>query len=546
MVASTKEVERLRERVRLQDIELRIYRELGQSTVKAADLGVLMDKMMDYVLQAVETDSATLYRVDEGKKELIFEVVKGPLSAKFKGKRMKCDEGIAGLVSTSGKAFVSSDLAHEKKWSGGKGVKTHNMAAVPLKVKRKTIGVICVMDKAKGREFGKSDLKVLTSIANHFSIILERRGLFSELDTKLKQFSVLHDVGALLISTLDEKLVRERSIGAITELMDTETGSLLMVDSARKELYFDVALGEMGEKIKTVRLKVGEGIAGWVARHGRPLLIDDVTKDKRFQGGLDKKSTFKTRDMICVPVKVKDKTIGVVQAINKRGGRFTKADLELFQLFSNQVAIAIDNARLYKEIRETFYSTSETLADAIEKRDPYTGGHTKRVFEYSVAIGEELSMKHDELEELKLSAVLHDIGKIGVDDSILRKKGPLDDEERAKMSMHPEMGADILGHVRQLASVMPGILYHHERPDGKGYPKGLKGRKIPLMARIIAVADTYDAMTTTRPYRKGLPVNTAIEELDKYSGTQFDKEVVKAFIRAFDKGVIGAAGISST
>ncbi|OGQ50800.1 MAG: hypothetical protein A3J24_01675 [Deltaproteobacteria bacterium RIFCSPLOWO2_02_FULL_53_8] len=240
--------------------------------------------------------------------------------------------------------------------------------------------------------------------------------------------------------------------------------------------------------------------------------------------------------MVCVPVEVKGIRIGVIQAINKIGGDFTKADLKLFQLFANQVAIALDNARLYQEIKETFYNTSEALAEAIEKRDPYTGGHTKRVLWYSLAIARHLGMNNDELEKVKLSAVLHDVGKIGIEDAILRKQGPLDERERAVMSMHPKFGGEILKRVPQLSDIVPGMLHHHERYDGLGYPDQLKQEAIPLIARIIAVADTYDAMTTTRPYRKGLSKEVALSELKKYSNVQFDGTVVDAFLRGFDAG----------
>lgn len=141
-------------------------------------------------------------------------------------------------------------------------------------------------------------------------------------------------------------------------------------------------------------------------------------------------------------------------------------------------------------------------------------------------------------ELLRLSAVLHDIGKIGVADSILRKQAPLDNDEAAAMRQHPLYGVQILNHVPQLKDVIPGMLYHHEKLDGRGYPEGLLGGKIPLVAKIIAVADTYDAMTTTRPYRKGLPAETAIGELKKFSGTQFDGAVVEAFLKAFDAGAV--------
>lgn len=531
-----------RKQLDVMNIELEIYREIGGLAVKGASKSSILSRLMDFTLNAMETKSGTLYLLDGASNELSFEVVKGPLARKLKGLRMKNEAGIAGHVLKTGRPYVSSNLGKDKHWLGIKTSKEHgNMLAVPLFRKKRAIGVIEVINKIDSRPFTRFDLKILKSLANHFSIIMERAELFSELDGRLRQFSTLQEVGNLLNSTLDQKIVRHRAMEAITSIMRAEAGSLLLVDEKNKQLYFEVALGEKGDKIKEVRLNIGEGIAGWVAKHGRPLVINDVARDKRFQSNVDKKSRFKTRDMVCVPVRIKGKVIGVLQAINRIGSPFEKEDMRLFQLFSNQVAIALDNARLYEEIRETFHATSEALAEAIEKRDPYTGGHTKRVFEYSLAIGKHMEMTPKSLEILKLSAVLHDIGKIGIEDRVLRKDAPLDSDEAAMMRLHPQYGAEIMKHVPQLKDIIPGMLYHHERVDGQGYPKGFKGDQIPLIARIISVADTYDAMTTTRPYRKGLPPEVAVAELKKYAGVQFDEKVVEAFMRAFESGDITGA-----
>ncbi|MBI2412640.1 MAG: GAF domain-containing protein [Deltaproteobacteria bacterium] len=531
-----------RKQLDVMNIELEIYREIGGLAVKGASKSSILNRLMDFTLNAMETKSGTLYLLDDASNELSFEVVKGPLARKLKGLRMKNEAGIAGHVLKTGRPYISSNLGTDKHWLGIKTSKEHgNMLAVPLFRKKRAIGVIEVINKIDSRPFTRADLKTLKSLANHFSIIMERAELFSELDGRLRQFSTLQEVGNLLNSTLDQKIVRHRAMEAITSIMRAEAGSLLLVDEKNKQLYFEVALGEKGDKIKEVRLNIGEGIAGWVAKHGRPLVINDVARDRRFQSNVDKKSRFTTRDMVCVPVRIKGKVIGVLQAINRIGGTFEKEDMRLFQLFSNQVAIALDNARLYEEIRETFHATSEALAEAIEKRDPYTGGHTKRVFEYSLAIGKHMEMTPKSLEILKLSAVLHDIGKIGIEDRILRKDAPLDADEAAMMRLHPQYGAEIMKHVPQLKDIIPGMLYHHERIDGQGYPRGFKGDQIPLIARIISVADTYDAMTTTRPYRKGLPPEVAIAELKKYIGVQFDGKVVEAFMRAFESGDITGA-----
>ncbi|MCM8788495.1 MAG: HD domain-containing protein [Candidatus Omnitrophica bacterium] len=346
------------------------------------------------------------------------------------------------------------------------------------------------------------------------------------------------EFSAIINSSLEIEKVREQTIQASIELVNCEAGSLLLYDPERYELYFDVALGEKADKIKTIRLKPGEGIAGWVAQNRQVLIVNDVQNDPRFFKGADKKSGFITKTMICVPITIKDRLLGVLQTINKKNGLFSEYDAELLKALANQVAVAIENAKLYNELKETFYEIVFALADTIEKRDPYTGGHTKRVMEYSIAIGREMGLNNDELEKLKLAAILHDIGKIGIRDAVLLKDGNLTDEEFTIIKTHAIYGAEILQHVKKLDVILPGVKHHHERFDGSGYPEKCKGEKIPLIARIIAVADTFDAMTTDRPYRKGLPFESALCEIKNKAGTQFDPYVIECFAKAFVKGEI--------
>ncbi len=352
---------------------------------------------------------------------------------------------------------------------------------------------------------------------------------------KLSQLNALMELTAIINSTLDTREVRKRAIEASTRLVNAEAGSLLLVDRETGELFFEVAVGDKGASLKEIRLKKGEGIGGWVAEKGEAVIIHDVQSDPRFFRSADAKSTFVTKDMICVPVKTKDKVVGVLEAINKRAGVFNDDDLEVLNALANQVAVAIENANLYEELRDTFYGTAEALAETIEKRDPYTGGHTKRVMNYSLAIGRMMGLGREEMENLKLSAILHDIGKIGIRDNILLKEGDLEPSEITTMNMHPKYGSEILNHVKHLKEVIPGMRGHHEKFDGTGYPDGLKGEGIPLSARIIAVADSFDAMTTDRPYRKALSAETAFEELKRCAGKQFDPPIVEAFFRAWSE-----------
>ena len=515
------ETDLLKKKLRIMELEVEVYREIGGLAVKGASRSALLNRLLEFALKAVDAGSGALYSVDENG-DLSTDAVKGADGLKGRA--------LAARSMRSGKPCI-------RKGTGPRGAASGSMLAVPLLREKKVSGAITA--SGQGREpFTDADLKVLASLANHLNIVMERADLIASLDNRISQLSTLNEVGALLISSLDHNAVRLRAMEAITRLMRAETGSLLLLDRRRGELYFEVALGEKGKKLKEVRLRVGEGIAGWVAKHREPAVIPDVTKDARFQGSVDKRSKFRTRNMVCVPVVIKGQVIGVLQAINRIGGQFTAEDMKLFQLFSNQAAIALDNARLYEEIKDAFYATSSALAEAIEKRDPYTGGHTKRVLEYCMAIAGHLHMPDEDIEVLRLSAVLHDIGKIGIEDRILRKEAPFDQDEAASMRMHPQFGAEILNHIPHLKDIMPGMLHHHERVDGLGYPAGLKDEAIPLTARIISVADAYDAMTSTRPYRKGLPPEDALREIKKCAGRQFDIKVVNAFMKAFKKGDI--------
>jgi HD-GYP domain-containing protein (c-di-GMP phosphodiesterase class II) len=349
-----------------------------------------------------------------------------------------------------------------------------------------------------------------------------------DVTAKLK---TLMDLSALINSTLDARQVRIQAIEAATTLVGAETGSLLLLDAVSNELYFEVALGEKGEQLKEIRIPADQGIAGWVLQHEKGVIVNAPGSDPRFYRAADARSHFMTTSLLAAPLVVKGKTIGVLEAINKRQGSFDNGDLDLLIFLANQVAPAIENASLYAELREVFHETALTLSDALECRDTYTGGHTRRVCDYSLAIGADLGLSSSDLDRLKLSAILHDIGKIGVPDAVLRKAGPLDHAEFLQMQQHSRFGSDILQKVRSMVEVIPGVLYHHEKYDGSGYPEALKSDAIPELARIIAVADTYDAMTTDRPYRQGFSRAKAIAELRRCSGTQLDATIVDVFIR---------------
>ncbi|MCX5858515.1 MAG: GAF domain-containing protein [Proteobacteria bacterium] len=554
LIALKFQVSELQQKLAVKEGELEVFRGIGQisralsrSPEQRGKLSEILDGSLDLILKMVGAEAGTIFLKEKDGEHIVFKSVRGFGSEKLKGKKLRIGEGIAGWVTQNGRPYVStqvtSDPLWQKEYAELADFETREILCVPLRIGDQVFGAVEAINKKDRQLLAQEDLENLSSLASQLAIVIQNARLFLESRQQAEQHSELIEVSALLNSSLDPLVVRKKAMEAATHLMGAEVGSLLLVDQEKKELYFDVALGDKGDAVKQIRLKIGEGIAGWVAEKDEALLIPDVSKDPRHFRKADQKSTFSTRDMICVPVKAKDKMIGVLQAINKQGGQiFSQEDLELFKSLANQVAIAIDNANLYTEIQRTFLETAEALAESIEKRDPYTGGHTRRVVFYSWAIAGELGLPKEEMERLRIAAVLHDIGKIGVEDRVLRKEGPLDQEELAQMRRHPEIGAHIVKHIDGLKDVVPGILHHQERFDGKGYPDGIKDGEIPIFARIIAAADTFDAMTSDRPYRKALPDQVALNELKKFAGIQFDQQVVEAFIRAYDKGKVRSVG----
>ncbi len=543
------EIVKLKRLLSLQKARLQMLEGMTQVSEKITSMRSLYDYYLGLILNITSTKAGSIILVDDIKvdhkngKDLVIVACKGKGSGKLIGKRIPAGEGIAGFVAKTGKAYLSKDVKKDKRYierySEGIGFKTENMICVPLKVSDRILGVIDVLNRKDNRPLNREDLDLLKSLAAQVAVLIENAHLLEKYKIKIKKLLAMEEIGMILNSTLNEKEIRRRAMEAVTRLMDAETGFLLLIDLEKGDLFFEVTLGKKGSVVSEMRLKTGEGIAGWVAKTGRPVICNDVEKDSRYSKIADERSGFYVRSMICTPVCIKGKVVGVLQAINKkRGGQFTKWDLNEFNTLANQVAIAIDNANLYKEMKETFLSTAEALADTMEARDAYTGGHTKRVLEYSTIIGEELSLKEGEMENLKLAAVLHDIGKIGVEDRILRKDDKLTEEENKAMKMHTIIGPRIVENIKQLRSITPGIRHHHETYNGRGYPDLLKGKEIPIMARIISVADTFDAMTTDRPYRKGLPKEVALRELEESAGIQFDASVVDAFIRAFRAGKV--------
>ncbi len=317
-----------------------------------------------------------------------------------------------------------------------------------------------------------------------------------------------------LLKLILETAIREFKADYAAAHFIEHDGSMKMHDS----IILDKSLADTFARFS-------QDLANEVGYKGKPLIIND--EDAYARTG---SKTIKSA--LCHPLLTKGKVSGTLIVIRSHNLRkFTTGEMTTLSLFANKAAIEFENARLYRNLEDAYFDTVAVLSNAIETRDRNTGGHTERVWRITYDIAAILGWKTESLKELRMGAMLHDIGKIGVPDAILNKPGPLDPDEFAIMKKHPEIGAAMIEKIVFLNPALPYILYHHERYDGKGYPFGLAGDDIPIQGRLLAVVDTYDAITSDRPYRKGKSSANAIEEILRNSGSQFDPLVVDAFIK---------------
>jgi len=536
----------LEKELKTQDRRVRLLQAIRRASTTTLELEPLFQALLKIILQGLGADYGVLLQIDPHRKRVLFGMQRGkngspvslgPASLKRAHRREIFTGSDGARLRTVGAAPPGWALP---RFKGGRA----SLLTVPLRVSGHLAGALELLRFPTSPPFHRDDADLVATIGHQLGMAVENARLYSEAAKRVGQCSTLMELSAILNSTLQISEVLRRAVEAATRLMECEVGSLLLLNEKCDELVFEVALGERGREVKEVRLKVGEGVAGWVARTGQSTVVSDVRRDPRFSRRVDVRTHFVTRSMICVAVKSRDRIIGVLQAINRRTDRpFDGEDQRLFESLARQVGIAIENARLYEEVKETFLSTAATLAEAIEKRDPYTGGHVRRVVDISLAIGEELGLKPEEKETLELAAILHDVGKIGIRDGVLLKHGPLTPEELAHIRLHPQLGAEILAPIKQLEAVIPAVRHHQERCDGQGYPQGLKGDEIPLASRVIAVADAFDAMTTDRPYRPRLSDEAAATEIERCAGSQFDPKVAEAFLRAFRGGRISSQAL---
>jgi uncharacterized domain HDIG len=332
--------------------------------------------------------------------------------------------------------------------------------------------------------------------------------------------------------------------------MQAERGFLMLRDSAG-ELRPEIARGIEHINLLQQEFAFSQTIVRRVADSCEPVLTTNAQEDPRFVDQVSV-AAYQLRSIICAPLKNKDQLIGVIYVDNRaRAGIFQQSDLEMIKAFANQAAVAIENARLFdnlqrsnrelekanRDLQQAYQKTLEGWVHALDLKDKETEGHTQRVTILTERLARSMGVEDDTLIHIRRGALLHDIGKMGIPDSILLKPGELTEEERAIVRQHPVYAYEMLNPIEFLRPAMDIPYCHHEKWDGTGYPRGLKGMEIPFAARIFPVVDVWDALVSNRPYRKGLPPDEVRSRIKADSGKHFDPHVVRAFMELGDLSV---------
>ena len=532
----------------------RLYRDMGRRLAELSDLfevssalrgAATAEDMLPIILgktvEAVNADTGAFFRVDERTEELVAQAAQGRLENLLR-LRLDLTEGVCGYVAQTCAPYSFADLAADP-YTGTRiqplveGVQ--GGVCVPLMVGNLLVGTL-IIGSYTPRTFTDDEIRLLTAIADMAASAIHRASLFEQLQARVRELTTVYDVGKTIITTLRIGDVLDFVVGAACETLHAEASYLFLWDEQEDRLVMRAVHELSPELVGQLKYRLGEGLSGWVFLEGKLANVPDVAADPRWKREPNRGELPSGRAIsaLVVPLMVGTKALGVLGVINKVGApAFTESDQSLLAALAGQMAIAVENARLYEDVRGLSIATIRSLATAIDARDPYTKGHSDQVARLSVLLAQEMGWNRADLEMLEFAALLHDVGKIGIPDAILRKVESLSPDEWNHIRLHPYHSAQIVKPVQPLQRIIPWIYHHQEKWDGTGYPDGLKGKDIPLAARIIAVADAFNAMTTDRPYRKAKTREEAIEELRRCAGAQFDPQVVEVFVGLLEEEV---------
>lgn len=521
--------------------ELEAVSKISAALRSAQTLDEMLPILLDETLAALESDAGSIMLYYPEDDELRPAVDRGW----FKNLALvpiRAGEGIAGKVITEGRAIVSREYAVDPTsytQTVGQVPRGWGGICVPIRSVTQVVGVIYVAVQLP-REISLEEARLLSSLAEIAGTALHRLRLNDETERRVKQLQSLRSIDQAIISSLDSGFILDILLEQVTERLRVDAAGVLLYDPDTLHFEFAAARGFNSWAYERSRIRLGEGLAGRAALERRYLLVGDGLEKSEFtRAELLNNEEF--HSYAVMPFMAKGQIKGVVEIFNRRPLQPDVEWMGFLEALADQAAIAIDNIQLFHSLRRSnseliiaYDTTIEGWSRALDLRDKETEGHTLRVTDLTLKLARAAGMSQEELVHVRRGALLHDIGKMGVPDAILLKPGKLTDEEWIIMRQHPQLAFDMLSFIPYLRPALDIPYCHHERWDGSGYPRGLRGRQIPLAARLFSVVDVWDALRSDRPYRPGWQEEDVLRYIRENSGMLFDPQVVEHFFQVLN------------
>ena len=422
---------------------------------------------------------------------------------------------------------------------------------IPLKATGDLLGLVILGPKLSEQPYSNQDNQILLTLSQQTAVAVNNAQLYStaqrelvrrretekRLQLQLKRLSALQNINIAITANIDLQIPLYLLLDQVTDELEVDAADVLLLDEEEHQLVYVAGQGFKSDALKYTKLDIGHGMAGRAAETGEIIHVNNLNDESTT---LHESPLIKDENFIAyfgVPLITKGKVKGVLEIFHRSELHPTEDWMGFLNTLTSETAIAVDNAQMFRDLEKSnidlavaYETTLEGWARTLELRDRETEGHSQRVLDLTLRLSKKLGITEDEIKHVRRGTLLHDIGKMGVPDSILFKEGPLTEDEWVVMRKHPQFAYDMLSTIPFLEKAIDIPYYHHEKWDGSGYPCGLHGEEIPLSARIFAIVDVWDALRSDRPYRKAWSDEEALKEIKRGNGTHFDPVVVHAFM----------------
>jgi putative nucleotidyltransferase with HDIG domain len=498
----------------------------------------MLSRLLDQTLALIEAQAGSIWLYDPINEVVELRIQRGGKDERF-SPSYKIGEGVPGKVVQSGKLMVAdafapaeegNDESFRLSLSGGG-------ACVPLHAEENILGAMLI-NVTGLRKLSTGEIRILNALAEIGGNSIHRMQLHEQTVQQLNRLAALRSIDLAISNVLDLQITLKLVINEVIKQLQVDAASVLLIQPGSGKLEYVAGQGFYTHNIEAASLRIGEGNAGRAVMERRVIEVPDLipTDGKYVRAQLLADEHFVS--YYAVPLLTKGEVKGVLEIFNRSRLAPESEWLDFFETLGGQAAIAVENSMLFQNLQRSNFelavaydATIEGWSRALDLRDHETEGHTQRVTDMTVRLARKMGFSEDRLVFIRRGALLHDIGKMGIPDYILHKPEELNDEEQQIMRQHPQLAYDMLEPIAYLREALTIPYFHHEKWDGTGYPRGLAGAQIPLEARLFAIVDVWDAITTDRPYRKGWPRDQALKYIREQSGKYFDPQIVEIFLQ---------------